>query len=75
MGETDYDFMQTDLLQYQWSDGEGNHQFEETKPKTIVMKYTKAKSTQELLNYLNVVKRHVSYKRILSIIRVGNVSG
>lgn len=57
MGETDYDFMQTDLLQYQWSDGEETTNSEETKPKTIVMKYSKAKSTQELLNYLNVVKK------------------
>lgn len=56
MGETEYDFLKEDLLQYQWSDGEDTTNTEETKPKAITMKYQGMKSAQELLNYLNSVK-------------------
>ena len=56
-GDTDYDFLKTDLLQYQWSAGEETTNSEETKPKAIVMKYAGAKSAQELLDYLNAVKK------------------
>lgn len=54
-GEMDYQFMDEDLLLYQWAEGEDTTNSEETKPKTLSMEFEGEVAKDVLETFLNEV--------------------
>lgn len=55
MGELNYDFLNEDLLLYQWAEGEETTNSQETKPKTLFMDFEGEIKKEALVSFLNEI--------------------
>lgn len=55
MGNLDYEFLNEDLLLYQWAEGEETTNSEETKPKTLFMDFDGELKKEILISFLNEI--------------------
>ena len=55
IGELNYDFLNEDLLLYQWAEGEETTNSQETKPKTLFMDFEGEIKKEALVSFLNKI--------------------
>lgn len=56
-GDLDLSFLEEDLMKYQWAESEETTNSEETKPKTLFMKYDKSIDKKDFELFINEIKK------------------
>lgn len=55
-GKLNYDFLNTDLMQYNWSETEDTTNVPEAKPKTLILTYDDDVEGEKLIEFINTIK-------------------